>query len=68
MLHRAIDLGLNFIDTTDHNNGNNEGVRQSAQGKRDAVVLTSKFAISAGQPGPKVVKSMAGPSTYPPHA
>ena len=24
VLHRAIELGVNFIDTADHNNGNNE--------------------------------------------
>ena len=51
VLHRAIDLGMNFIDTADHNNGNNEELLAKAlKGKRDAVVLTSKFGNLRGQP------------------
>ena len=26
VLHRAIDIGINFIDSADHNNGNNEEI------------------------------------------
>ncbi|MGZ9271390.1 MAG: aldo/keto reductase, partial [Candidatus Binatia bacterium] len=26
VLRRAIDIGMNFIDTADHNNGNNEEI------------------------------------------
>src|SRR5215470_6674939 len=51
VLHRAIDMGMNFIDTADHNNGNNEELLAKAlKGKRDAVVLTSKFGNLRGQP------------------
>src|SRR5262245_10790871 len=51
VLHRAIDLGVNFIDTADHNNGNNEELLAKAlSGKRDQVVLTSKFGNLRGQP------------------
>jgi aryl-alcohol dehydrogenase-like predicted oxidoreductase len=51
VLHRAIDLGVNFIDTADHNNGNNEELLAKAlKGKRDGVVLTSKFGNLRGQP------------------
>jgi aryl-alcohol dehydrogenase-like predicted oxidoreductase len=54
VLHRAIDLGVNFIDTADHNNGNNEELLTKAlSGKRDQVVLTSKFGNLRGQPWAK---------------
>ena len=50
VLHRAIDLGVNFIDTADHNNGNNEELLAKAlKGKRDKVVLASKFGNLRGQ-------------------
>lgn len=51
VLHRAIDLGINFIDTADHNNGNNEELLAKAlKGKRSAVVLATKFGNLRGQP------------------
>ena len=51
VLHRAIDLGVNFIDTADHNNGNNEELLAKAfKGKREAVVLATKFGNVRGQP------------------
>jgi aryl-alcohol dehydrogenase-like predicted oxidoreductase len=54
VLHRAIDLGVTFIDTADHNNGNNEELLAKAlKGKRDQVVLTSKFGNLRGQPWAK---------------
>ena len=54
VLHRAIDLGVNFIDTADHNNGNNEELLAKAlSGKRAQVVLTSKFGNLRGQPWAK---------------
>ncbi|MEX0806710.1 MAG: aldo/keto reductase [Candidatus Binatia bacterium] len=54
VIHRAIDLGVNFIDTADHNNGNNEELLAKAlRGQRDAVVLTSKFGNLRGQPWAK---------------
>jgi aryl-alcohol dehydrogenase-like predicted oxidoreductase len=54
VLHRAIDLGVNLIDTADHNNGNNEELLAKAlSGKRDQVVLTSKFGNLRGQPWAK---------------
>jgi len=35
IIHRAIDLGVNFIDTADHNDGNNEQLLAKAlKGKR----------------------------------
>jgi aryl-alcohol dehydrogenase-like predicted oxidoreductase len=50
VLHQAIDLGINFIDTADHNNGNNEELLAKAlKGKRDQLVLASKFGNLRGQ-------------------
>jgi len=54
VIHRAIDLGINFIDTADHNDGNNEEVLAKAlKGRRDSVVLASKFGNLRGQPWAK---------------
>ena len=51
VLHRAIDIGISFIDTADHNNGNNEELLAKAlKGRRGAVVLTTKFGNLRGQP------------------
>ena len=51
VIHRAIELGINFIDTADHNNGNNEEILAKAlKGKRDDVVLATKFGNLRGQP------------------
>ena len=53
VIHRAIDLGVNFIDTADHNNGNNEALLAKAlKGKRSQIILTSKFGNLRGQPWP----------------
>ena len=51
VLHRAIEIGVNFIDTADHNNGNNEDILAKAlKGRRADVVLTTKFGNLRGQP------------------
>ena len=51
VLHRAIEIGINFIDTADHNNGNNEDILATAlKGKRSSVVLATKFGNLRGQP------------------
>jgi aryl-alcohol dehydrogenase-like predicted oxidoreductase len=51
VLHHAIDIGINFIDTADHNNGNNEEILAKAlKGRRADVVLTTKFGNLRGQP------------------
>ncbi len=44
-IHRAIDAGLDFIDTSDAygNGGNEELVGRAIAGRRDKVVLTTKF-------------------------
>ena len=51
VLHRAIDIGMNFIDTADHNNGNNEEILAKVlKNRRGEVVLTTKFGNLRGQP------------------
>ena len=51
VLHRAIDLGMNLIDTADHNNGNNEEILAKVlKERRREVVLTTKFGNLRGQP------------------
>ena len=51
VLHRAIELGIDFIDTADHNNGNNEEILATAlKAKRSAVVVATKFGNLRGQP------------------
>jgi aryl-alcohol dehydrogenase-like predicted oxidoreductase len=51
VLHRAIDIGINFIDTADHNNGNNEEILAKVLPlRRGEVVLTTKFGNLRGQP------------------
>lgn len=44
-LHRAIDLGINFLDTADvYGHGENERlIGRALAGRRDAVVLATKF-------------------------
>jgi aryl-alcohol dehydrogenase-like predicted oxidoreductase len=46
-IHRALDLGVNFLDTADmYGNGRNEElVGRAIAGRRDSVVLATKFGI-----------------------
>jgi aryl-alcohol dehydrogenase-like predicted oxidoreductase len=70
VIHRAIELGVNFIDTADHNDGNNEELLAKAlKGKRHQVVLTSKFGNLRGQPWPWAKgKDVDGRPEYVPQA
>jgi aryl-alcohol dehydrogenase-like predicted oxidoreductase len=54
-IHRALDLGVNLLDTADvYGDGHNEElVGRAIRGRRDEVVLATKFAIvrdSQGRP------------------
>ena len=63
VLHRAIDLGINFIDTADHNNGNNEELLAKAlKGKRVKSCLHRSSVICAARPGQKGATSMPAPN------
>src|SRR3981189_2547428 len=46
-IHRALELGINFLDTADiyATNINEELVGRAIKGKRDQVVLATKFGI-----------------------
>jgi aryl-alcohol dehydrogenase-like predicted oxidoreductase len=51
MIHRAIDAGIDFIDTADvYANGETEQiVGEALQGRRDQVVLATKFGLPNAQ-------------------
>ncbi len=53
VLHHAIDRGVTFWDTADmYGSGHNERlVGRALRGRRDAVVLATKFAIQRGDDG-----------------
>ena len=51
VLCHALDVGMNFIDTADHNNGNNEEiVAKVLRDRRGEAVLATKFGNLRGQP------------------
>ncbi|MEX0841514.1 MAG: aldo/keto reductase [Xanthobacteraceae bacterium] len=52
-IHRAIDLGINFLDTSDaYSAGKNEElVGQAIKGRRDAVLIGTKFGNVRGPGG-----------------
>ena len=49
-IHRALDLGINFLDTADVYGPytNEQLVGQAIAGRRDSVVLATKFGIVRG--------------------
>jgi aryl-alcohol dehydrogenase-like predicted oxidoreductase len=48
MMGRALDAGVNFVDTADAYGGSEEMVGHALKGRRDEVVLASKFARPIG--------------------
>jgi len=55
-VHRALDLGVTFLDTADiYGVGHNEElVGEAIRGRRDEVVLATKFSLRPGDGGPRV--------------
>jgi len=55
-IHRALELGINFLDTADvyGPHKNEELVGKAIQGKRDQVVLATKFGIVRDPANPSV--------------
>jgi aryl-alcohol dehydrogenase-like predicted oxidoreductase len=49
IIHRAIDAGINLIDTADAYGDSEEVVGAALQGRRDDVVLATKFGRPIGQ-------------------
>ena len=49
IIHKALDAGINFIDTADAYGDSEEVVGRALDGRRDDVVLATKFSRPAGQ-------------------
>ena len=63
-IHRALDLGVTFLDTADMYGPflNEELVGRAIAGRRDEVVLATKFGIV--RTGDPAVRSIRGDATY----
>jgi aryl-alcohol dehydrogenase-like predicted oxidoreductase len=64
-IHRALDLGLDFLDTADVYGPhlNEELVGRAIKGKRDSVVLATKFGI-VRDPANKMLRGINGKPDY----
>jgi aryl-alcohol dehydrogenase-like predicted oxidoreductase len=64
-LHRALDLGVTFLDTADmYGSGDNETlVGKAIAGRRDEVVLATKFGIRIDPADPRV-RRIRGDADY----
>jgi len=49
IIHRAIDAGINLVDTADAYGDSEEVVGKALEGRRDDVVLATKFSRPTGQ-------------------
>jgi aryl-alcohol dehydrogenase-like predicted oxidoreductase len=49
VIHKALDAGINLIDTADAYGDSEDVVGQALKGRRDDVVLATKFGRPAGQ-------------------
>ena len=50
LIHRALDLGINFLDTANIYGDSEIKVGKALQGRRDGIVLATKFGIVADSP------------------
>jgi aryl-alcohol dehydrogenase-like predicted oxidoreductase len=64
-IHRALELGINFLDTADvyGPHKNEELVGKAIKGKRDQVVLATKFGIVRDPANPQV-RGVSGKADY----
>jgi aryl-alcohol dehydrogenase-like predicted oxidoreductase len=64
-IHRALDLGINFLDTADVYGPykNEELVGRAIKGKRDKIVLATKFGI-VRDPANPAVRGVSGKPEY----
>jgi aryl-alcohol dehydrogenase-like predicted oxidoreductase len=64
-IHRALDLGINFLDTADvyGPHKNEELVGRAISGKRDKIVLATKFGIVRDPANPNA-RGVSGKSDY----
>jgi aryl-alcohol dehydrogenase-like predicted oxidoreductase len=51
LIHRALDLGVNFLDTANIYGDSEVKVGKALRGRRDGVVLATKFGIVTDKPG-----------------
>lgn len=51
LIHRALDLGVNFLDTANIYGDSELKVGKALKGRRDGTVLATKFGIVADKPG-----------------
>jgi len=65
-IHRALDLGVNFLDTADMYGPftNEELVGKAIRGRRDQVVLATKFGVVRQQPGSLKGRGISGRPEY----
>jgi aryl-alcohol dehydrogenase-like predicted oxidoreductase len=49
LIHKALDAGINFLDTADAYGDSEEVVGQALKGRRDHVVLATKFGLPTGE-------------------
>ncbi|MDT8915873.1 aldo/keto reductase [Amycolatopsis sp. PS_44_ISF1] len=49
VIHRALDAGINFVDTADSYGDSEEIVGKALKGRRDGVVLATKFGRPMGE-------------------
>jgi aryl-alcohol dehydrogenase-like predicted oxidoreductase len=64
-IHRALDLGINFLDTADvyGPHKNEELVGKAIKGKRDKIVLATKFGI-VRDPANPMARGVSGKPDY----
>src|SRR5271169_1361973 len=64
-IHRALELGINFLDTADVYGPykNEELVGQAIKGKRGQIVLATKFGI-VRDPSNPMVRGVSGKADY----
>jgi aryl-alcohol dehydrogenase-like predicted oxidoreductase len=49
IIHKALDAGINFLDTADAYGDSEEVVGKALKGRRDNVVLATKFGLPMGE-------------------
>ena len=49
VIHRALDAGINLVDTADAYGDSEETVGKALKGRRDSVVLATKFSRAMGE-------------------
>ncbi|QBD76004.1 aldo/keto reductase [Ktedonosporobacter rubrisoli] len=64
LLHHALDLGVNFLDTADmYGHGKNERlIGRAIKGRREQVILASKFGLVRSEGG--YIEGVAGSPEY----